>query len=148
MLELSQCDIKVQGDRTGAHCSGMFTTNITSFGLEALLFFKRKNEMKPFLNVSNIDVCYVLNGGKTSAPIIRLVRDMLDSGGNLPKSCPISNGYKFEFHDLNADPKFFPFLPDMNFLLVLSFALNNIPRSFVVNITGEIESPRKSLIMG
>lgn len=121
----------------------MFTTNIEKFGLEFLFFTKRKNEMKLLMNISDIDVCFVFDSGKTTAPMIRLIRDLLDSGGNLPKKCPIPKGYKYEFKDLNPDPKFFPFLPDMKFILSLKFALNNVPQSYVLNITGDITSLRR-----
>lgn len=144
LLDITKCEVEVDGDKTGVLTSGIFITSITSFGLEALLFTKRQNEMKRLLHFSDVDVCDMINTGKTSAPIIRVIRDAIDSGGNIPKKCPIANGYKFEFHDLNVDPKFFPFLPEMKFLIVLNFALNDVPRNYVMNITGEIVNRRKT----
>lgn len=135
---MTKCDIGVTDGKTGLYYGGMYTTNITSLDMNILVFTERQSEMKLLMNISNIDICYVFNDAKTSAPMVRLVKDLLSSGGNLPKKCPVEGGYKFEFKDLNADPKFFPFLPDMKFLMTLNFALNNVHRSFIVNVTGEI----------
>lgn len=146
--ELTKCEIGVKGEKTGVNFSGMYTTNITSLVLEMLLFTKRKSQMKLLMKISDIDCCNILNGGRTPFPLIQLFKDLLDSGGNLPKKCPISSGHKIDFKDMNANPQFFPFLPDMKFLIIFNFALNDVPRNVVMNVTGEIFSLRKPRLSG
>lgn len=148
LVNLTKCEVQVHGDRTGVFVNGFFTTNITSFSLEAALFTKRQKRLQPLINMTDLNVCHIIDNGKSSAPIVRLIRDMLDSGGNMPKKCPVPDGYEFGFHDLNVDPRFFPFLPEMHFLLFMSFGLNRIPGNFVFNITGEVVgSSRKSAVI-
>lgn len=133
-MDITKCEVQVQGEKTGVFHSGIFT--------------KRQNEMKRFLHFPNVDVCSLFNSGKTFAPILRFIRDAMDSGGNMPKKCPISNGYEFEYQDVNVDSSFFPFLPEMHFFIVLNAALNDVQKNYAMNITGEIINRRKDSNIG
>lgn len=95
------------------------------------------------VDIKDVDVCGLLNDSSGSSRIISMLKDLLASKGKLPEKCPILKGSQFTFNNVNMDPTSFPFLPEMNFKVVMMFSLNSVPNSFSVNVTGNIVNRRR-----
>lgn len=101
--------------------------------------------MKLLIELKGLNFCELV--GDTSfgsiSRIVSIFKDMLYSSGDLPKKCPIRNGTNIGLDMMNLDPKNFPFVPEMNFKLVLLCTADSVPNALVVNVTGEVVNRRR-----
>lgn len=143
---LHKCEIEYKDGKTGASFNTTILTNITKISLRGMFFSMNKGKYNNLVDLRDIDACKAISDTSMGAMsrIVKAFKQILLEKGDLPK-CPMLKNTRLLFNMVRMDYSSFPYLPEMDFKVVIIMSLNNVPSSYHINVTGAIVNRKKGL---